>query len=97
MRRSPLLWVSAVAAYAFLYIPLVVVVIFSFNDSKLNAEWVGFTLDWYRKLIANDEMLKAALNSLIIAFAARGSTGDSPFAADRMPSINTVGSESFTR
>ena len=72
MRRSPLLWVSAVAAYAFLYIPLVVVVIFSFNDSKLNAEWVGFTLDWYRKLIANDEMLTAALNSLIIAFAAAG-------------------------
>ena len=72
MRRSPLLWVSAIAAYAFLYIPLVVVVIFSFNDSKLNAEWVGFTLDWYRKLLANDEMLKAAVNSLIIAFAAAG-------------------------
>ena len=54
MRRSPLLWVSAIAVYAFLYIPLVVVVIFSFNDSKLNAEWVGFTLDWYRKLLAND-------------------------------------------
>jgi len=72
VRRSPLLWVSAIAAYAFLYIPLVVVVIFSFNDSKLNAEWVGFTLDWYRKLLANDEMLKAAVNSLIIAFAAAG-------------------------
>ncbi len=72
MRRSPLLWVSAIAAYAFLYIPLVVVVIFSFNDSKLNAEWVGFTLDWYRKLLANEEMLKAAVNSLIIAFAAAG-------------------------
>jgi spermidine/putrescine transport system permease protein len=72
VRRSPLLWVSAIAAYAFLYIPLVVVVIFSFNDSKLNAEWVGFTLDWYRKLLANEEMLKAAVNSLIIAFAAAG-------------------------
>jgi spermidine/putrescine transport system permease protein len=72
VRRSPLLWVSAVAAYAFLYIPLVVVVIFSFNDSKLNAEWVGFTLDWYRKLMGNEEMLKAAVNSLIIAFSAAG-------------------------
>jgi len=72
VRRSPLLWVSAIAAYAFLYIPLVVVVIFSFNDSKLNAEWVGFTLDWYRKLMGNEEMLKAAVNSLIIAFSAAG-------------------------
>ena len=72
MRRSPLLWASAIAVYAFLYIPLVVVVIFSFNDSKLNAEWVGFTLDWYRKLMGNEEMLKAAVNSLIIAFCAAG-------------------------
>ncbi len=72
MRRTPLLWASAIAVYAFLYIPLVVVVIFSFNDSKLNAEWVGFTLDWYRKLMSNTEMLKAAVNSLIIAFSAAG-------------------------
>jgi spermidine/putrescine transport system permease protein len=72
VRRSPLLWASAIAVYAFLYIPLVVVVIFSFNDSKLNAEWVGFTLDWYRKLMGNEEMLKAAANSLIIAFSAAG-------------------------
>jgi spermidine/putrescine transport system permease protein len=72
VRRTPLLWASAIAVYAFLYIPLVVVVIFSFNDSKLNAEWVGFTLDWYRKLMNNTEMLKAAVNSLIIAFSAAG-------------------------
>jgi spermidine/putrescine transport system permease protein len=70
VRRSPLLWASAIAVYAFLYIPLVVVVIFSFNDSKLNAEWVGFTLDWYRKLFANDEMLTAAGNSLLIGLVA---------------------------
>jgi spermidine/putrescine transport system permease protein len=70
VRRSPLLWASALAVYAFLYIPLVVVVIFSFNDSKLNAEWVGFTTDWYRKLFSNQEMLAAAVNSLIIAVVA---------------------------
>ncbi len=72
MRRSPLLWISALAVYGFLYIPLVIVVIFSFNDSKLNAEWVGFTFDWYRKLAGNEEMLKAAGNSLMIAFVAAG-------------------------
>ena len=72
MRRSPLLWVSTIAVYAFLYVPLLVVVIFSFNDSKLNAEWVGFTLDWYRKLAVNQEMRAAALNSLFIALVAAG-------------------------
>ena len=70
MRRSPLLWGSALAVYLFLYIPLAVVVLFSFNDSKLNAEWVGFTLDWYQKLFANAEMLTAARNSLFIAVVA---------------------------
>jgi spermidine/putrescine transport system permease protein len=72
VRRSPLLWVAALAVYAFLYIPLIVVVIFSFNDSKLNAEWVGFTTGWYTKLFANQEMLAAAVNSLIIAVVAAG-------------------------
>lgn len=55
--------------YAFLYLPLVVVVLYSFNDSKLNAEWVGFTLDWYRRLFVNEGMKTAALNSLWIGLA----------------------------
>ena len=70
MRRSALLWACSIGVYAFLYIPLIVVVAFSFNDSKLNAEWVGFTLSWYAKLFGNDEMLKAARNSLFIAVVA---------------------------
>jgi spermidine/putrescine transport system permease protein len=70
VRRSPLLWFASVGVYAFLYIPLAVVVVFSFNDSKLNAEWVGFTLSWYAKLFHNAEMLKAAMNSLFIAVVA---------------------------
>ena len=70
MRRSPLLVASAIAVYLFLYVPLAVVVVFSFNDSKLSAEWVGFTTSWYAKLVRNDEMLKAATNSLVIAVVA---------------------------
>jgi spermidine/putrescine transport system permease protein len=69
-RRSPWLWAAALIAYAFLYVPLAIVVVYSFNDSRLNAEWVGFTLDWYRRLFANDEMLTAAANSLLIALVA---------------------------
>jgi spermidine/putrescine transport system permease protein len=61
------LWTAALAVYAFLYLPLAVVVIFSFNDSLLNAEWVGFTTRWYGQLFENTEMLRAAANSLIIA------------------------------
>lgn len=69
--RRPLgLWLVALAVYAFLYVPLIIVVVYSFNDSQLNAEWVGFTLDWYRKLFHNNEMLRAAGNSLMIALVA---------------------------
>ena len=69
-RRRIALWAAALVAYAFLYVPLVIVVVYSFNDSRLNAEWVGFTLDWYRKLAGNDEMISAAINSLAIALVA---------------------------
>jgi spermidine/putrescine transport system permease protein len=71
-REMPGFWRCFVSllVYAFLYIPLVIVVIFSFNDSKLNAEWVGFTTAWYRKLFTDEDMLRAALNSLSIACVA---------------------------
>jgi spermidine/putrescine transport system permease protein len=68
-KRNLSLWAIGVLVYMFLYLPLAIVVIYSFNDSKLNAEWVGFTFDWYNKLFHNGEMLKAAGNSLIIALA----------------------------
>jgi spermidine/putrescine transport system permease protein len=68
--RHVALWIAAAMGYAFLYIPLVIVVVYSFNDSRLNAEWVGFTLDWYDKLFHNEEMLTAAANSLFIALVA---------------------------
>ncbi len=61
---------AAAFGYAFLYLPLVIVIVYSFNDSRLNAEWVGFTLDWYRKLFADDDMLLAARNSLVIGVCA---------------------------
>ncbi|HSN40709.1 MAG TPA: ABC transporter permease [Burkholderiales bacterium] len=61
------LWVAALAAYAFLYLPLAIVVVYSFNDSRLNAEWVGFTWHWYQVLLHDEDMLIAAGNSLFIA------------------------------
>ncbi|HEY7943563.1 MAG TPA: ABC transporter permease [Casimicrobiaceae bacterium] len=71
MRRRPAgLWAAALAGYAFLYVPLLIVVVYSFNDSRLNAEWVGFTFDWYDKLFHDQEMLTAAGNSLLIGLTA---------------------------
>jgi len=67
MRRGPWLWAAALAVYAFLYVPLAIVVAYSFNDSRLNAEWVGFTLHWYQVLLHDEDMLIAAGNSLFIA------------------------------
>ena len=69
-KRSIALSAAAIFAYAFLYVPLLIVFIYSFNDSRLNAEWVGFTLDWYRTLFGDDQMLTAAGNSLIIGLVA---------------------------
>jgi len=69
-RRSTGLWLVAILGYLFLYAPLAIVVVYSFNDSRLNAQWVGFTLDWYRKLFHNEEMLGAAWNSLLIGVTA---------------------------
>ena len=66
-RRGAWLWVAAVAVYAFMYLPLAIVVAYSFNDSRLNAEWVGFTLHWYQVLLHDEDMLLAAGNSLFIA------------------------------
>lgn len=67
MTRKPWgLWIAAALTYAFLYIPLLIVIVYSFNDSRLNAEWVGFTWHWYDVLFHDEQMLTAAGNSLII-------------------------------
>ncbi|MBB6424767.1 ABC transporter permease [Sphingopyxis sp. JAI128] len=59
------LWVGAVML--FLYAPLIVLVIFSFNDSKRNVVWRGFTTKYYEKALGNDQLVEALLNSLSIA------------------------------
>jgi putrescine transport system permease protein len=59
---------SALAfGYAFLYIPLVSVIIYSFNDSRLATVWGGFSTRWYGELLKNEQVLDAAFLSLRIA------------------------------
>ena len=52
-----------------MYLPIAVVVIFSFNESKLPVRWNGFSLQWYEKLFQNHAMMEALGNSLILAVA----------------------------
>jgi putrescine transport system permease protein len=53
--------------YAFLYIPLLVIVFFSFNRSRLMTVWTGFSLKWYQELFSDTTMLQSALTSFRIA------------------------------
>jgi spermidine/putrescine transport system permease protein len=74
---KPWLWLHTLLGFAFLYVPIFILIIYSFNASRFNAVWRGFTLDWYRSLLEgitdgtaniNDAMIWDALNnSLLVA------------------------------
>lgn len=69
--RDHLLMASAVAALAFLYVPIIVLVVFSFNDNPVTTLPLrGFTLEWYQRALSNEQMLTAMWNSIIVASAA---------------------------
>lgn len=59
----------AIAVYAFLHLPLLILAIFSFNSSKFTV-WEGFSLNWYRAAWANGDLIESAINSVIIAVSA---------------------------
>lgn len=54
----------------FMYLPLVVVILYSFNVSKSDIQWLGFTLDWYKKMVNSSVLMDALKNSLILAVCA---------------------------
>lgn len=56
--------------FAFLYAPIVFLMVFSFNDSRLKSSWNGFTLKWYQELFQNSEILSSFYNSLLVAVLA---------------------------
>ena len=58
-------WTALV--FAFLYIPIVLLVVFSFNDSDYNLAWEGFTTRWYAKMAADRVLVSSLKNSVIIA------------------------------
>jgi putrescine transport system permease protein len=67
MKRSPILAAVATLGFIFLYAPIVSLIVFSFNDSKLVTVWGGFSLRGYRELFSNPQVLDAGLLSLRVA------------------------------
>lgn len=53
--------------YLFLYLPIFIVVLFSFNSSKMNVTFQGFTLQWYAEMFQNTDLMSALLNTIIVA------------------------------
>lgn len=59
-------WVSY-GIYGFLYLPLLMIGLYSFNRARYGLAWTGFTLQWYQQLLQNDQVLSATRNTLILA------------------------------
>jgi spermidine/putrescine transport system permease protein len=66
---KPVSWQAlfTVLMFGFMYLPIVVLGAFSFNQAPTTAKWTGFTLDWYVKLFQDERIISALLNSLIVA------------------------------
>lgn len=67
--KRPSLWLRIYAglAFAYIYLPILILIIFSFNSQKLNVRWEGFTLHWYEVLFNDANVLDATKNTLIVA------------------------------
>ncbi len=68
MNRRPVFLLSCLCfGFAFFYIPILSMIVFSFNKSRLATVWGGFSTEWYGRLFQNDQIIDAALLSLKIA------------------------------
>lgn len=66
-RTHPLLGIHSYLMLAFIYLPILMIIIYSFNNTRLGSDWEGFTLDWYTSLFHNRHVMEALMNSLTIA------------------------------
>ncbi len=68
MKQRPTFLITALCfGFAFLYVPILSMIAFSFNNSRLATVWGGFSTKWYGKLLSNDKIIDAAILSLKIA------------------------------
>ena len=69
MNRRSALGVYSVTVLVLLYLPILVLAVYSFNRSRYSAAWCGFTLEWYARLWNNRSIQSATVNSIIVASA----------------------------
>ena len=62
--------IYAFLIYLFLYLPILLLIIFSFNDSRYSGKWNGFTLEWYTQLFADSSIMESLYTTLIVAVIA---------------------------
>lgn len=75
-----------------MYLPIIIVVIYSFNSSRISSVWGGFSLKWYRELLRDKSMFDAVVNSLILASLSSLSAAIiGTLAAVGMPKVNLRG------
>jgi spermidine/putrescine transport system permease protein len=72
MSRGTPRWLIGLAGlvYLFLHLPILVLMVFSFNDSKFSVDWRGFTLRWYSRLFERPDILRGLKMSMIVGTAA---------------------------
>ncbi len=63
-------WTALILGFAFLYLPIVILIIYSFNESKLVTVWGGWSLKWYGELFRNEGIISAAQVTLVVAVVA---------------------------
>jgi len=66
-KSSIWLRIYSVLVYGFIYAPILILIVFSFNTQKLNIRWEGFTFHWYEVLFKDGQVLLATRNTVIIA------------------------------
>lgn len=64
------LWTILMLGMLFLYLPILILILFSFNESRVGGQWTGFTLQWYQQLFSNRDLINAFTNSLQVASVA---------------------------
>ncbi|WP_435923380.1 ABC transporter permease [Paenibacillus sp. DYY-L-2] len=69
-KNHPLLGIHSLLVMIFIYVPIAFIIVYSFNSSRLAADWSGFTFDWYISLFQNRQVMEALVNTLIVAVVA---------------------------
>lgn len=70
LRRFPGMRLGAGLFFVYLYVPIVILIVLSFNANRSATIWTGFTTDWYGEVLSNEAIVRTAYNSLIVAVTA---------------------------